>query len=180
MLEQTGKHAGYSLYELIITLAVVAVVFSLGIPSFGRLLADKRLRVESTALFHAAHRARQESVLRRRVVTICPSRDTYYCDPDGDWSSGWIIFANIGRTGLNTRNDNETLIRHHITGEHAKIEANRSSFSFRSTHLRATNGTVIVCDKTGRADTRAVIISYTGRPRVARTNPRGKPYACAD
>ena len=44
---------GFSLYELIMTLALVALVLTLGLPSFGSLVADKRLRVETDALFHA-------------------------------------------------------------------------------------------------------------------------------
>ena len=177
---QQQQCAGYSLYELLVTLAIAATILGLGLPSFGGLVADNRLRVESTALFHAVHLARQESIVRRRVVTICPSRDSTYCDSGGDWSRGWIVFANIGRTGLNIRTDAESLIRHHQVGETARIQANRASFSFRSTHLRATNGTLIVCDASARARSRAVVVSYTGRPRVAREDRRGKAYECAD
>jgi len=172
--------SGYSLYELLMTLGIAAVIVSLGVPSLGHLLADKRLRVESAALFHAIHLARQESIVRRRVVTICPSRDATYCDSDGDWSRGWIIFANKGWANQGIRDEGETLIRHHRVGVNARIRSNRKVFSFRSTHLRATNGTLIICDRTNRAQPRAVIISYTGRPRVARQNTRGKAYACAD
>ena len=178
----TGWHrtAGYSLYELLMTLGLASIVLGLGIPSFGSLVADKRLLVESNALFHAVHRARQESVVRRRVVTICPSTDAEYCDPDGRWSSGWILFANKGWTGLNSRSDGEALISHHRVGTNVQIKSNRNVFSFRSTHLRATNGTLVVCDRSSRAAARAVVISYTGRPRVARVNTRGKTYQCAD
>ena len=171
--------AGYSLYELLIALVIAATVLGLGVPSFASLVADKRLGVESAALFHAVHLARQESIIRRRVVTICPSRDFLHCDPAGDWSKGWIVFANIGAVGLNTRTDAESLIQHHQVGEAALIQANRRSFSFRSTHLRATNGTFIVCDRHARTDSRAVIVSYTGRPRIAREDRRGNAYKCA-
>lgn len=179
-MNQRRHWTGYSLYELLMTLGLAAIIFGLGLPSFGRLIADKRLLVESTALFHAVHRARQESIVRRRVVSICPSVDALYCDADGDWSRGWIVFANKGWTGLDKRDDTETLISQHRVGDSARIEANRAVFSFRSTHKRATNGTVIVCDRSGRAEARAVVISYTGRPRVARRNTRGVPYRCAD
>ena len=178
-MHQRHRRAGYSLYELLMTLALASIIFGLAMPSFGRLVADKRLLVESTALFHAVHRARQESIVRRRVVSICPSAVALYCDPDGDWSRGWIVFANKGWTGLGVRDDGEALISHHRVGESAQIQANRAVFSFRSTHLRATNGTLIVCDRNGRAEARAVVISYTGRPRVARQNTRGEPYQCA-
>ncbi len=178
-MNQRYRQMGYSLYELIMTLGLAAIILGLGVPSFGHLAADKRLLVESTALFHAVHRARQESIVRRRVVTICPSADARYCDPEGDWSQGWIVFVNRGRTGLALRNDSETLISHHKVGATAQIRSNRAAFSFRSTHLRATNGTLTICDRSNRAESRAVVISYTGRPRVARKNTRGKAYQCA-
>lgn len=178
----TKRHrlAGYSLYELLMTLGLAIIILGLGVPSFSHLSADKRLLVESNALFHAVHRARQESIVRRRVVTICPSTDARYCDPEGNWSQGWIVFANKGWKGLRVRDDDEALISHHRVGETARIKANRAVFSFRSTHLRATNGTLIVCDRSGRAEPRAVVVSYTGRPRVARENTRGEAYQCAD
>lgn len=171
---------GYSLFELLMTVGLAALVFALGIPSFGRLAADQRLRVEADALFHAVHRARQESIVRRRVVTVCPSADGERCDPGGDWSAGWIVFANVGHRDLVERADDEALIARHRVDGSVRLAANRSGFSFRSTHSRATNGTVIVCDRAGRAAARAVVISYTGRPRVSRDDTRGRPYVCGD
>ena len=61
---------GFSLYELLMTLTLVALVLTLGIPSFGGILANNRLSVEVDALFHAVHLARKASVVRRRVITI--------------------------------------------------------------------------------------------------------------
>ena len=68
---KSGKDAGgYSLYELVMTLGLVAVLLGVGIPSLGALAADKRLRVEINALFHAIYLARTESIARRRVFRI--------------------------------------------------------------------------------------------------------------
>ena len=125
------------------------------------------------------HRARQESIGRRRVVTLCPSTDGETCDPENRWSAGWIVFANRQRAGSARRDQGETLIDYHEVSRDVTVMSNRKSLSFRSTHQRATNGTLTVCDPSGRADTRAVVISYTGRPRVARTDPRGRAYSCA-
>jgi Tfp pilus assembly protein FimT len=67
------RTGGYSLYELIITVSIAALVLSLGVPSFGKMLAEHRLKVEVDAVFHAVHLARKESIVRRREVTLCPS-----------------------------------------------------------------------------------------------------------
>lgn len=179
LFQHCPRRRGFSLYELLMTLALVSIIIGLGLPSFGALVADKRLRVETDALFHAVHRARQESIVRRRVVTLCASVDGRSCDAGNRWSQGWIVFANKGLAGQDVRAADEALIAEHRVGEGVHIAANRASFSFRSTHQRATNGTLVVCDANAVAATRAVVISYTGRPRVARRNPRGQAYRCA-
>ncbi len=171
---------GYSLYELIGTVAVVALVLSLGLPSFGRIVAEHRLRVEVDALFHAIHLARKESIVRRREVTLCPSDDGEHCTTGPDWSEGFILFANHDRDAPAQRDAGEPLIRRYTTSSHNLISANRSRFSFRTTSLRATNGTFILCDKTRRAAARALIVSYTGRPRVRRFSRHESQRHCPD
>ena len=162
------------------TLGLATLVMALGLPSFGQLVADKRLRTEVDALFHAIHQARSESIARRRVVTICPSRDGKYCEPDNDWSGGWILFVNKGQQNTDIREDDEVVLKYHQTDGRSRIVANRQSFSLRGTVLRATNGTIVFCDAAARAENRALVVSYTGRPRVTRMTTRGKPYECAD
>jgi len=169
----------YSLYELLLTLGLFAIVMTLGLPSFGNMVANHRLRVEIDMLFHAVHLARKESVVRRRVVTICPTRDGQRCEPSLDWSTGWMMFVNDDRSDADTRDHDEPVLRHSKVDSGVRIAANRRSFSLRSTELRATNGTVVFCDPAGRVAPRALVISYTGRPRVASKDSRGRSYQCA-
>lgn len=177
-----GRQAtrGFSLYELLVTLAVASLVLVFGVPSFGALVADNRLRAETDALFHALHLARKTSVVRRREVTLCPSRDGASCDAGTDWSGGWLLFVNADRDGPPQVDAGEPVLARRQVDERVRIDANRRAFTLRSTHLRATNGTLVVCDRTQRAETRAVVVSYTGRPRVARRDRRGDPYTCED
>ena len=171
---------GYSLFELLVTIGIAVLVLSLGLPSFGSLVAEHRLRVEVDALFHAMHLARKESIMRRRVVTLCPSRDGLSCVPGDDWSHGWIMFVNLDRDLPAARDPGEPVLRAHAASSHNQVFANRQSFSFRATQLRATNGTLLFCDKARRAAPRALVVSHTGRARVSRTDSRGRPRACPD
>lgn len=171
---------GYSLYELIGTIGLVALVMSLGVPSFGRILAEHRLRVDVDTLFHAIHLARKESVFRRREVTLCPSPDGEHCVPGFDWSRGFVMFVNLDRDSPVEHDVKEPLLMRYATSSHNQIVANRRTFSFRTTALRATNGTFILCDKARRGRARALIVSYTGRPRVTRVERDGKPRRCPD
>lgn len=179
MFEITRRIAGYSLFELIVTLSIASLLVMLGVPSFAGLIADKQLRVETDALFHAAHLARKISIAQRRVVSICPSTNGLYCDPLRRWSAGWILYENLGSSREDTRERGEKLHKYHKTKDNVALSANRSHFSFRSTHRRATNGTLIFCDIARRIEPRALVISYTGRPRVAHADTRGQPYSCA-
>ena len=157
---------GYNLLELMVTLTLAATVVLLGVPSFNGFLADKRVRAETDALFHAIHLARKSSVVRRRVVTLCPSLDGASCDAEANWSGGWIMFEEQGSTGTGVRSPNEILLDHHPVDDQVRVSANRAYFAFRSTQLRATNGTLHVCDTAGHGRDRTLVVSYTGRPRV--------------
>jgi type IV fimbrial biogenesis protein FimT len=173
-------YRGYSLYELVMTLALVGLILTLGLPSFGSLAADKRLRVETDALFHAVHLARKSSIVRRHVVSLCPSVDGQSCNPGYDWSNGWIMFANVDRDDPPQVDRDEPILRRHSVDDTVQILANRQGFTLRSTQLRATNGTFVICDRAGRAQPRGLVVSYTGRPRVARSDGGGNGYRCAD
>ncbi len=179
-MQNPSNARGFSLYELLMTMTLVALVLTLGIPSFASVVADQRVRVEVDALFHAVHVARKASVVRRRVVMICPSYDGIDCEPGLDWSMGWMMFVNTDRDHSAVRDDDEPVLHYHHVDQNIRITANRRSFTLRSTELRATNGTLIFCDRRARAAPRALVISYTGRPRVARKDSRGKPYRCLD
>jgi type IV fimbrial biogenesis protein FimT len=163
-----------------ITLALIGLVLSIALPSFAAMVANNRLRTEVDALFHAIHVARKESVVRRRVVTICPSPDGQRCEPGHDWSAGWLMFVNLDRDNPPRIDEGEPLLHRHAVHQDTVIQSNRSSFSLRSTQLRATNGSLVFCAGNGRAEPRALIVSYTGRPRVARHDRRGNAYQCAD
>lgn len=174
------QSSGYSLFELLVTLSLAAALLLIGIPSFESMLARSRQQVEVDALFHALHLARKESIMRRRVVSICPSPDGVQCQPGRDWSSGWVMFENKDRDSPPRIDQGEPVLRRHEVGENIVVKANRQAFTLRATFLRATNGTFVICDRAGRIAPKGLVVSYTGRPRVALSAPAGKPYSCAE
>ena len=174
------QYSGFTLYELLITLTLIAILVGLGLPSFAEIAANSRLRTEVDALFHAIHLARKESIMRRSVVSICPSVDGLTCRPGKDWSSGWIMFNNRDRDEPPQLDSGEPTLQVHTVGENVRITSNRRGFTLRATQKRATNGTIVVCDSADRVRPRALVVSYTGRPRVALENRRGEAYQCSD
>ena len=171
---------GYTLIELLLTTLLIAVLLTVTIPSLSATLARHRQHAEINALFHAFHHARKESIMRRRVVSLCPSDDGLTCGESADWSSGWLMFENKDRDSPPRIDPGEAIVLSHRVDPAVRIVANRRGFTLRATFLRATNGTLIVCDRARRIGARALVVSYTGRPRVALKNRRGKAYDCAD
>ena len=169
---------GYTLFELMITVLLLVLLSAIAVPSFSASLARNRQRVELDALFHAIHVARKESIMRRKVVSICPSEDARTCGDAAQWSSGWLMFENIDRDSPPRLDDGETLLQRHVVRPGVVLHANRPGFTLRATFLRATNGTIVVCDRGARIPAKALVISYTGRPRVALKKTNGEPYTC--
>jgi type IV fimbrial biogenesis protein FimT len=171
---------GFTLFELVLTLLLVSLLAGLAIPSLAGTLARQRQSVEINALFHAVHLARKESIMRKKVVSLCPTRDGKVCTPSRDWSTGWLMFENRDRDSPPQIDSGEPLLLTHQIVAPVRISANRTGFTFRATFLRATNGTIVLCDPEDRITPKALVVSYTGRPRVARHSPDGELYSCAD
>lgn len=171
---------GFTLYELLITIVLIALLASLALPSLAGSIARSRQHVEINALFHAVHQARSESIMRRKVVSLCPTLDGQDCAPGRDWSRGWLLFENKDRDSPPELDAGEPILLTHRVSDSVRISANRQGFTLRATFLRATNGTFVFCDPEDRITPRALVISYTGRPRVARHNSKGDLYSCAD
>ena len=178
--EVPGMQRGFTLYELLVTMMVAAILLSLGAPSFSNLLTKSQQTAEINALFHAFHRARKESIRRRQVVSLCPSMDGENCHPGTDWSSGWVMFNNVDQDSPPRVDPDEFVILRHQPDPAFRITANRRAFTLRATYRRATNGTFVICHASGRVPAKGLVVSYTGRPRTALTRPDGTPFTCAD
>ncbi len=176
----TIKNQGFTLFELLITMLLIALISSLAVPSLAGSMARQRQSVEINALFHAIHLARKESIMRRKVVSLCPSVDGRKCAPSRDWSIGWLMFENKDRDSPPRIDNGEPVLASHRISDQVRISANRKGFTLRATFLRATNGTFVFCDPKQRITPKALVVSYTGRPRVARHTSNGELYSCAD
>ena len=174
------EYLGFTLYELLLTVALIAILASISVPSFSAMLAKARQTAELNNLFHVIHLARKESVVHRQVVSLCPSADGQTCLPGNDWSPGWIMFENTDRDSPPRVDPGEIIVRAHDVADSVRIIANRQGFTLRATFKRATNGTFVICDTQDRVAAKGLIVSYTGRPRVALARPDGRPYSCAD
>ncbi|MFB1487585.1 MULTISPECIES: GspH/FimT family pseudopilin [unclassified Thiocapsa] len=86
-------YRGFTLLELMVTVAIAAILLTLGVPSFRDLVQNNRAATQVNALVTALSLARSEAVRRGQHVSICPSTDQETCTGGDDWDDGWIVFV---------------------------------------------------------------------------------------
>ena len=89
-----------------------------------------------------------------------------------------MVYVNLDDAYPPQRSETEPLLYAHDAEITGTVISNRPYYEFRPGR-RSTNGTIVFCDSRGAAAARAVIVSYTGRPRVARVDADGRPLKCA-
>ncbi len=161
------------------TLAVAATLFVIGVPGFSNLILDSRRTARVNAFSHAVHLAKNEAVKRRQFVVICKTDDGIRCGgPTVSWGDGWLVFVNEDNDRPVQLDPGEPVVFRFEPTEPAATRGNRAAFTFTPNYRRSTNGTLVFCDRRGAAKARAIIVSYTGRPRLSARDSRGRPLTC--
>src|SRR5687767_13538734 len=85
------RSRGFTLVELIITVAILAVLMAVGVPSFRAFVQNQKVKSASFELMSALVLARSEAVKRNTDVKLEP-------DTAGAWAEGWAVKYGAGPT----------------------------------------------------------------------------------
>lgn len=111
MCTSPRKALGFSLIELMITLAVAGILLAVAIPNFRSFVAGNRLSTNVNAMVGLINYARSEAIVRNQAVVICPkSNSGIGCAASNLWNE-YDIQVFVDANGDNTRNSGETLLR---------------------------------------------------------------------
>lgn len=166
---------GFTLVELLITVAILAIIVTMALPSFSSTLRSNRVTTQANGMVAALASARAESVVRSRHVTICAADVAAEglpaaCGEASDWSKGWVIFVDTA-TGAPTAIDAASVIQIGEGNDRTDVSTNVAylRFSPRGDTTSASTEFVVAPDADCSGDQRRRIqINRMGRASMTR------------
>jgi type IV fimbrial biogenesis protein FimT len=181
----------FTTIELLICLALSALLLRLAVPGFVDLLAGQRAVAASNAIIGVIALARSTAMRHQSVVVLCPDNENR-CGRQRHWSTGALIFADAN--GNRQYDPEETLLGTLPAFDRGasviwRSFRNRSYLVFNPSGLTDwQNGHFQYCPANGDVRfARQIILNAAGRTRVApdrdgdgiREDARGRPLNCA-
>jgi type IV fimbrial biogenesis protein FimT len=173
-----------TLIELLIVVAIAAVLAAVAIPSFDTLLSSSRFTTYANTYLTHLNLARSEALKRNARVTLCKSADGATCTTSGGWDQGWIVFHDVNNNAQ-TDLDEAILQSHEAIPAVLALQGNTPVANYvsyapmggaRLTSGAFQAGTLTLCKvSSGGGEARSIVISSTGRPRVQTTTVASCP-----
>ena len=128
---------GFTLVELMVTLAIAAILIGAGVPMVSSMITGNQIETEAGAVRNILSLARAEAITRRTYITLCArkpnnSQDCLPAATNDDWkNNGWLLFRDTATSGPANMTDPSQVIQVHepmsgnveltITGDPAYI-----------------------------------------------------------
>lgn len=184
----TRSQKGFTLYELLITLLIVGVVMTLGLPNLTAFTQNSRVTTTANDLHGSFYLARSEAARAKTNITLCASNDSMTAAPtcSGTFDDGWIVFIDVDGDIVRDVGTDNVLRAFPAIDSELNILTNGGAtyFSFAGTGLGRGNvagaGTSLVsariCDSRGNirvvgdndSAARVLIVTPIGRATVLR------------
>jgi type IV fimbrial biogenesis protein FimT len=177
-----NRTSGFTLVEMLIAVTLVAILLTIGIPSFRFVTNSNRIAGEINGLLGDMQFARSEAVKEGRPVTVCVSTDGANCATGASanaWQSGWIVFSDVnGNAAVDGATDVILRVQTPFSGTDSFVASNTVSavtFNREGYANGIANGTLITLhDSTGNVNwTRCLSITLIGvmASQTHATNP---------
>jgi len=177
-----GRTLGFTMIEMLMTIAIAAILMGIAIPSFRYITNSNRIASELNGLLGDLQLARAEAIKEGRFVTVCESDDGANCSNSPNWQNGWIVFSDLTNVGV--WDAGETYIRKQkrfsgtdsFTAAQSVITFNREGYAVGMPN----NGTLFTLqDLTNTvAWTRCLLINFSGQMTSERAGDPNNAVPC--
>ena len=154
--------SGFTLVELLISIAVMSLILILGIPSFMTFIQNNRVMSQMDEFANALNYARTTALNQNITVAVCPATANNSSTCGANWSTGWIVITQPATGGA-------TLLASHINGSNDPTlssvtvsSAAASIVSFDSMGLATSQANFKSCDSRGGSFARSLEVLPTG------------------
>ena len=177
------RENGFTLIEMMIAIAVTALLLSLAVPAVDLFVATSRQTGAINDFVSSIHVARSTAVTTNARVTVCPSQSGLDCDA-ASWEQGWIVFADFDNNF--SVGGNEAVVASSgpvdglsfQSGEFPNVMVYRPNGRVISASAGGNAGQFTVCDDRGDEHAKVMIVDLSGRPRVAEKMADGSTPNC--
>jgi prepilin-type N-terminal cleavage/methylation domain-containing protein len=163
---QLKKQMGFTLIELMVVIAIVAILATIAIPAWNRTVVSNRIRAAVNDWNISAQFARSEAARQNLRVTLCPSLDGEACSNSG-YEVGWIVKTQLPDVAGVVLQD--TLPKQRLTMT-AQDSSRRALIFLPNGNLVGNfrGATIVVRDSPATDDSlsKYICISTTGRPKT--------------
>jgi len=162
------KHHGLTLFELLITIAIVGILLAAALPSFSKMIKDSKLVNTLNQVNALAAFARSEAIKRNNSVTLCRSADSSKCATSGNYI---IIKSDSNNDGDFSDTDDVMLKTLEFSESGSDMTLNFQGFTSKQIIFTPNGsptkiGSMVVCDSRRKAHARAIFINMGGQLRI--------------
>lgn len=160
------KHGGFTLIELVVAMAVAAILLSVGIPSFLTFMRNNRLTAESTDFMGALALTRNTAAVRGTPVSIGRTGST-----TGDFTGGYQVWIDPNANGVLDSGEQVIRVYRALSDDTLVNTEGVDSVTYLATGFTNTPaGTTLhfkLCGPQAGATGRQITISPAGTPHVS-------------
>jgi type IV fimbrial biogenesis protein FimT len=154
---------GFTLIELMITLAVAAILLTVAVPNMRDLILNNRLTAATNVFVSSLNIARSEAIKLGRNATVCVSDAAVQNSCTGtDWAKGWLVWVDNNRNGA-LDFPNEVIRTVQPLAAAVQFTSARSSFQVDAQgNVDNPNTTLDICDDRAGEIGRQLRVMATG------------------
>ena len=156
---------GFTIVELMVTVAVLAIVTAVALPNFNEFITKTRVDNEVSELYRLLLTARNTAINSDQNVTICPLAANSTCN--NDWHKELSVFTDLNSNGIYEPANNEELIKVKAAiSSGDKLEYGQNSLVYMPTGRLSGSADAEpfkYCPGSGAEHARGIEVSASGR-----------------